>query len=587
MEPPFVLDDDGFLAVSGIPTLESLEDSSQSIPGKLRNTLRNKGPQWLYENVGGAFNIGSLTVNDAGQLTLSAFADFSGYCSLFYLDTPNFFAIGNRASFVGAFRPGFPVQNEIDADALSWVVGTTMIMGTRTPFAKVSRLRTGYGITYSTKLGESASSAKISRMVPHHFGSIANVSIDDFDYTNVCTRIGNRMRWCVDQGIQFRAHLTGGRDTRLMAGVLANQEALEAVDRFSTLGTEQNGDVIVAKQLAAALGVENRHFVAEGGKGEVTISADDFCAIVRRSPFMYECHLSAWDGRRSLVRRVPAWVTLMGGGGEVYRQEWGSSESLAGSQGAQRALSMFSRYDALRLLSMEARQHQLQEIEIELNLLRDEGVVNLASAFYLEERLANWGCGHFSNSLTTQFPMLLDWELARSALSVDGISEHVHFDMLRHCGDYLLRMPFLNKRWADDTEQRARRAGLAPDPVQVPLERNFPWQFDCYRRFRNAIIDFCLECGESLRAQVPVSNLERLRALPIEPFGSAHVKMLFGLCGAIFLLEGASGGDRDLAGSAPAETHGNSVSLIQRAVFNYKVEGSDVAAHLAKRLSGL
>ena len=124
----------------------------------------------------------------------------------------------------------------------------------------------------------------------------------------------------------------------------------------------------------------------------------------------------------------------MGGGGEIYRQEWGDSTALTGSEGPRSALSMFARHDVLGLLSDSALEYQESEIVQELRLLRDDGAVNLACAFYMEERLANWGCGHLSNGVATQFPLLLDRELARIVFAIDDVSEDVHFEMLRHCG---------------------------------------------------------------------------------------------------------------------------------------------------------
>ena len=93
--------------------------------------------------------------------------------------------------------------------------------------------------------------------------------------------------------------------------------------------------------------------------------------------------------------------------------------------------------------------------------------------------------------------------------------------------------PFLNTKWAAAAEARAKALGLAPTPLAIPIQRNFPWQFDAYGRFRNALIDFCLECGDALRDWVQPA----MRSQPVDPFGSAHIKVLFGLCGAIIFAE--------------------------------------------------
>ena len=603
MAPPHSLSADGFLAVAGVPTLEAVDDTDESIPAVLRRLLHRHGPDWLYETVGGTFSVGCIDALDGGRVRVSALSDFSGYNSLFYLDSPDYFVVGNRASFVGAFRAGYPGRNAMDADVLGWLPGTTMIMGTRTPFSGVSRLRTGYLISLDADADAQRQGPEIARMSRHHFdgGGLARKAqrrwfsfgrspsskregIEAVDFEGACTRMADRVKWCMNRGVQFRAHLTGGRDTRVIAGILAARGAIHSIDRFTSLGTEENGDVIVARKVAQTLGLTERHVVAPGGKAVSTLSAGDFHAVLRRSTFLYDGHLSAWDGRRALVKRVPPWTTLMGGGGEIYRQEWGSSDALKGSDGPRHALNMFSRHDALGLLSNTARDYQMTQMAQELRILRDEGAVNLACAFYMEERLANWGCGHFSNAVATQFPFLLDRELARMVFSIDDVSEDVHFELLQHCSHGLLSVPFLNKEWAPATERRAKQLGLAPIPITVPGERSFPWQFACYRTFRNAIIDFCLECGGSLRGQVPAQLLEELRRSSVEPFGSAHVKMLFGLCGAICLVTGASHGKRDTTNAEPTRMSGNRAARISPVIEDDEVKRHDVADRLWEHL---
>lgn len=588
MAPPHALSADGFLAVSGVPTLEALDKVEESIPASLQRMLESDGPDAVYETVGGSFSVGCLAVHEDGGLRVVALSDFSGYNSLYYLDSSEYFAVGNRASFVGAFRRGYPGRNEIDADVLGWVPGTTMIMGTKSPFSGVLRLRTGYVVTLDLSAGEPVRGAAIARASPHHFdgeglNEYASRGVDAVDFEGVCTRMASRITWCVNRGVRFRAHLTGGRDTRLIAGILARQDAIDGIDRFTSLGTEENGDVIVARKVAKSLGLGERHVVAPGGKAASTLTAEDLYTVLRRSMFLYDGHLSAWDGRRQLIERMPPWVTLMGGGGEIYRQEWGDSSALTGADAPLRALSMFSRHNVLGLLSDVTREYQVAEITHELELLRDEGAVNLACAFYMEERLANWGCGHFSNGVATQFPLLLDRELARIVFAIDDVSEDVHFEMLRHCGESLLSVPFLNREWAPRTEQRAKRLGLARKPVLVTGERSFPWQFSCYRTYRNAIIDFCLECGSALRNQIPTARLEQLRHRPVEPFGSAHVKMLFGLCGAVCLVEGASHGRRDL-NTGSRRMSGNRVEQVAGVIEDDGVKHHEVAERLRRHL---
>ena len=584
MEEPYSVSEHGFLGLAGVPTLEAISGSGNVVQ-KVVRALDDFGPQWIYENVGGAFSIGRVTKDPGGGALVSAFSDFSGYHSCFYLDTERFFAIGNRASFVAAFRPGFPERHEVHREALSWPIGTTMVMGTATPFAGVRRLRSGYRLTvFKDASGNVAEPAK-SPMKPDHFAPVEGASIDELPLDDICERLGRRVRWCSEMNADLHAHLTGGRDTRATAAILAGQGCTDAVERFLTLGTEENGDVIVARELAKALQVEDKHHVLAGNKGAQPLSAAEVAFALCRSPFVYECQLTAYDGRKHVLPSPPTpIIVLMGGGGGVYRHMWESPKSLVGPQGANRALSLYVRHDRLGLLSESAKEAQLATLRHELHHLQERGAVNLACAFYLEERLSNWGCSHFSNAPTTQFPLLLDQQLARYMLSIGDVAEHMHFEIIRHGGRQLLDVPFLNKRWAAATEARAKALGLARTPLAVPTQRDFPWQFDAYGRFRNALIDFCLECGDALRDWVPPAKLERLRSQPVDPFGSTHIKVLFGLCGAIIFAEQGWNPTRDFDDGKPPLCAGNAADGLQASLRGGQMLGDETAKALTRHL---
>lgn len=586
MAVPWTLEGGNFVVVAGTPTLESAPATgSGSIPSRLKAWLDDAGVQHVFENAGGTYSIGVL---DSDGIT--AFADFSGYNSCCYLTTDDYVAVGNLPGLVGAFRRRFPEFHDADIETLGWVAATTMFIGDRTAFKGVRRLRTGHRLCI--RLGErplNVDEPVVAPFSPRHFSPLEDHSIDAIEFGAAVQTFGDRIRWCGDQGIQFRSHLTGGRDTRAVVAILLRNGLLGAVEEFITSGSDRNGDVIIARRLARSIGVAERHSIVRGTKAVTRMLTRRLVDVLTRCAFVFSGQLTPFDGRLAPSTHSGRDVMLMGGGGEIYRQEWGNAAVLTGRDRVLRALNLFCRYDRLDLVDDAYRAYCEGVVAEELDYLADTGVVNLTGAFYLEERLANWGCAHFSNSTSAQFPMLLDFALARSVFALRDVGEDVHFEIMRHCDEGLLDVPFLNHRWAARTEERARHLGLAKEPLQVEVERNFPWQFDCYRRFRNALIDFCIDCGGALHGVVPVSRLRSLRRRPVEPFSSAHVKMLFGLVAAVTFAEGGYIRTRDFENGCPIRFTGNGTGEKLRDVCQYgdRAPQFDIRDELLRRLQAV
>ena len=321
IETPFAMKEDSFVAIAGVPTLEAMPHVEGSIPEKIAACVGQMGSQYVFENVGGTFSVGMLDSKG-----LSAFADFSGYNSCFYLSTDDYVAVGNLPGLVGAFRPGFPDRHEIDTNTLCWVAATTMVIGDQTAFSGVRRLRTGHRINVA--LGHQPFAVRDVRVMPFspmHFDPPDGLqSFESIEFARYVESVGKRLSWCREQGIRFRSHLTGGRDTRAIAAILAKSGHLGGVTEFTTNGSDANGDVLVARRLAPALGIEDRHAIRRGAKMVAKFDASRLVDALARSAFMFAGQLTPFDGRAAPSRKCDNFVTIMGGGGEIYRQEWGA-----------------------------------------------------------------------------------------------------------------------------------------------------------------------------------------------------------------------------------------------------------------------
>lgn len=100
------------------------------------------------------------------------------------------------------------------------------------------------------------------------------------------------------------------------------------------------------------------------------------------------------------------------------------------------------------------------------------------------------------------------------------------------------------------------------------------------------MIDFCLECGDALRDWVPPAKLERLRSQPVDPFGSAHIKVLFGLCGAIIFAEQGWNPTRDFDDGKPPSCAGNAAEGLRASLGGGQVVNDETSKALTRHLAG-
>ena len=338
MDVPWALGEESFLVVAGAPTLESAPATEPaSIPSRLKAWLDDAGTQHVFQNAGGTYSVGVLDADG-----IAAFADFSGYGSCCYLATDDYVAVGNLPGLVGAFRRRFPDAHDADVETLGWLAATTMVIGDRTAFEGVRRLRTGHRL--GVRLGErlfDVDDPVIAPLSPMHFTPLEDHSIDAIDFGAAVETFGRRIRWCAGRGVRFRSHLTGGRDTRAVVGILSRNGLLDAVEKFITSGSERNGDVMIARRLAGVVGVTERHSTVSGSKSAARMSTVRLVDALTRSAFVFSGQLTPFDGRLAPAARSGRDVMLMGGGGEIYRQEWGSADVLTGPDRVSRALNLF------------------------------------------------------------------------------------------------------------------------------------------------------------------------------------------------------------------------------------------------------
>ena len=246
IESPCHLSEHGACLVGGLATFERFPEyapSSRMRPAAWLDELLDRAePQSLYLDLGGNYS-----VVRAGASGFTGFSAFSGYDSLFYLETEDYAAVGNRASLVAALQSAGPCA-AADLEALSWIPATTQIIGHRSPWAEVRRVPTGHAI-------ELDRGSIALRRFPT--GSDTPPDPGDLPEARAAAIDGlvDRYRWYLSTGIRLEAHLTGGKDSRASLALLLAAGGADRLERVVTIGSEDNGDVVVARRIAESLGI--------------------------------------------------------------------------------------------------------------------------------------------------------------------------------------------------------------------------------------------------------------------------------------------------------------------------------------------
>lgn len=567
IDTPVSFSDHEACLVGGLPTFErfpQFEPSSAMRPADwLAELLREHEPSRLYADLGGTFSAVRVAAEE-----ITAFSSFCGYDSLFYLDNVLYAAVGSRPSLVAALQSG-GACSAFNPRALAWVLSTTMILGTETPWQEVKRQRTDEVLTIRQ--------GRVTRS-PVQTAAHTPPLADETEalYDRAVTGLVDRFEWYLRTGLPFNAHLTGGKDSRTILALLFATGSIDRVREILTIGSEENGDVIVARQIAASLGLKN-HVVRVAGKRAVQSAEwEEHEKRFRFSPWKYDMYLTPYDGWRSTAAAPSPDVVFMGGGGEIIRQKGIAPDGRADAFDSvvDRFVHWYYRHDALGLLAPAVAAGQRGWIRNEVEAMIEGGIVNLQQRFYIEQRMANWGNAHFRNSPANAIAALVDLDLARLMQQRSDMADDVPYEILSRTAPELRRFPFVNDQWLGRTRERAKTEGTFSGPVTVAVEKNFPWQFTLYREHRDMLLRDVIPSLSAWEGVVPRDHVHRLLEQPIEPFNSSHVKMLFGLIAGTNYLLGELEPARDFASATDALGVRGSEGSTARSWFAHRREAS-------------
>lgn len=543
-----------FCVTAGFPTLEKLSPVlSQGRTIEIIEKLVSNGEATrLFEELGGCWNVGFSSSSQ-----ISVFSSFEGYFSCYYANTPDFFIVGNKARSLATFLAAGR-SPKLNYDALSWIPATTMIHGNDTAFAGIQKIPPGYICSYSSQ------ELKVEPLPSKLFEplDLSDTEKEEFLLASIDT-LAARIQWLRRRNLRIKAHCTGGKDTRTILALLCGSGNADIIESIETNGSEENGDVIVARQVVKSLGLGDRHVVSEGSKGKATPPTEDIVDKFLLCAHRYDGQLTPFDGAMRSTQSLPQTIAFMGGGGEIYRSSARLSKKCP-DEIFSHFLDWSYPYNALGILDRDTIDRHKTYIRTEIDRMLAAGTANLNACYYINNRLSNWGAGHFQNSDGSTFPILVDFNLARYTLASECIGEDIHFAIVKQLQPELLSLPFLNQTWVGNTREKARKLGVDVEPVRISHEKNFPWQFDFFRKHHKRMAASVLASSSPFLDWLDRASLETLATQGVGTFGSARIKMLFGTLMVTNILEATEPyTDRDFTAVTQAtELRGNFVAAV-------------------------
>ncbi|MFF0308184.1 asparagine synthase-related protein [Streptosporangium sp. NPDC004379] len=420
-------------------------------------------------HAGGCFSVFRASDEEVGAAT-----GLTRACPVFFAETSEVHVFGSRALLVhlaaraaetGSERPGIVW----DVPALESMVRIGYFLSDETPFDGVGalppaaeiRVAAGRRTVTVAPLPEARPRPASRRAMRAQVNELADALLAAVEPLRGTTE-------------PVRLSLTGGRDSRLLAALLHRAGIPFTA---ATAGEDDHPDVVLARRVASALGVEHR--VTRPKRSE------DGADLVVPHPLTRTRNvLSACEGMLSAYENVPAATRfdpvprMSGHGGEILRGGFLQNQEDLEPRALRRRVDGFFTRNA-DLLTREGREHAEILAAPWRERCRADGPRTL-DHFYLMYRVGRWHAASRASLLRTGTPVppFLDNRVVRTALSIDPVwrrSEEVVHGVIGVFAPRLRDVPIEGKPWRFEAERtettlldRVRRRLRPPAPGGRP-----------------------------------------------------------------------------------------------------------------------
>ncbi|WP_203893852.1 asparagine synthase-related protein [Planobispora longispora] len=453
--------------------------------------------------VGGCFSVFRATGDE-----LSAATAINRVCPVFHAETPELHVIGSRALLVHLACGGDRV--EWDVLALQTMIRQGFFVSDETPYAGVSALppsatitvRGGRRTVTETPLPAAGPAPASGRRKKALIGELAEALL--------ATVAPLR-----EAGEPVNLALTGGRDTRVLAALL---HAAGVPFRATTNGLDDHPDVVIARMIARALGVE--HTVIPPARAE---KKD---AVVVEHPLMraYET-LRTCEGMTSAYESIVTYLpysakpTMSGQSGETLRA---GSLLLLQSDLSPKALRR--RIDTTFFLKdvplfTDAANEHARELARPWQERAD--AMEALDHMYVWYKVGRWQASARAGSLRRGDPVrpFLDNRVVRAALSLDQswrLSEEVIHELITTFAPRLRNVPIEGKPWRFTADRKYYPWQRRPEFLTAPKTGGgWSWRTSPGETLSAVLRDHVLDHLDLLAPIVKPDEVRKLFADPV------------------------------------------------------------------------
>ncbi|WP_283132800.1 asparagine synthase-related protein [Rhizohabitans arisaemae] len=434
---------------------------------------------------------------------------------VYYAETPELHLVGSRALLVHLVARSADGHRGVEWDelALQSMVRQGYLLSDETPFAGVSTLPAATEISVEDGR-RTLTSATLPSAVP---GGQRRRGEQVAELAEALITAVRPLRAATEP---VALALTGGRDSRLIAATL---HAAGVPFTATTYGLEDNPDVVLARRVAGALGVEHRVIPPARSAARTEVVAphplDRALDVIR----VCEGMTSAYE---SIVDYGPysAKPTMSGQSGEILRGGYLSGMASVVQSGIERKVSGLFLGDD-RLFTEEANAHAAGLAAFWRERAATRGPETM-DHMYVIHRVGRWHAAARAGALRrgTSITPFLDNRVVGSALVLDPLwrrSEAVVHALIAEFCPGLIGIPLQGGPWRFEADAARRsRPGLlqrilrapepaAPKPPPAPAGKAWSWRTHPNAELSGILRDGVVGCAALERIVRP----ERVKAL--------------------------------------------------------------------------